>query len=413
MENKFGLLGRKLGHSWSPQIHTQLCGYPYGLYETEPEELENFLRTTDLAGMNVTIPYKKDVVPFCTTLSDAARAIGSVNTLVRTPEGWHGDNTDYAGFVTMTQSCGVPVQGRKALVFGTGGASLAVKAALRDMGADPIISISRSGKNNYNNLSLHADAEILVNTTPLGMYPNTGVSPVSLEQFPACRLVLDVVYNPARTALLLQAEQRGIPCAGGLVMLVAQARRSAEQFAQTSIPDAAVFDIVRSLQQQTQNIILIGMPGCGKSAVGRALRDYTGRELIDADTYLVEKYGMTIPEIFEKEGEEGFRRRETEVLGELGKRSGIILSTGGGCITRPENYPLLHQNGTIFWIQRKLENLARKGRPLSLTTPLEELYAARRDKYAAFADHIVVSDEIIEHTVQKIIAAAGLLPKEE
>ena len=186
MADKFGLLGRKLGHSWSPQIHSLLCGYDYGLYEAEPEDVECFLRTAELAGMNVTIPYKKTVVPFCSSLSDAAKAIGSVNTLVRTPEGWHGDNTDYAGFVAMTETCGVSVRGKKALVFGSGGASLAVLAALRDLGAAPIVNVSRSGADNYGNLDRHADAAVLVNATPLGMYPNAGVSPVDPAALPRC-----------------------------------------------------------------------------------------------------------------------------------------------------------------------------------------------------------------------------------
>lgn len=401
--DKFGLLGRKLGHSWSPQIHTLLCGYEYGLYEVEPEGLATFLETTELSGMNVTIPYKKDVVPFCATLSDAARRIGSVNTLVRRPEGWHGDNTDYAGFIALAERCGVPVRGKKALVFGSGGASLAAIAALRDMGASPIVNISRSGPDNYENLSRHADAEILVNTTPLGMYPNVEAAPVSPAAFPKCAAVLDVVYNPTRTRLLMDAEARGIPCAGGLTMLVAQARRSAEQFQRADIPDERVDEIVRILERQMQNIVLIGMPGCGKTSVGRELSERTGRPLADADGEIARRSGKTIPEIFAEEGEEGFRRRETEVLAELGMGSGAIIATGGGCVTREENYPLLHRNGVIFWIQRDIDKLPSAGRPLSQQSGPETLYAQRKEKYAAFADHIVISDEVIGHTADKIL----------
>ena len=403
MAERFGLLGRKLGHSWSPQIHTLLCGYEYGLYETEPEDLADFLRTTDLAGMNVTIPYKKDVVPFCADLSDAARAIGSVNTLVRTPAGWYGDNTDYAGFTAMAARCGVPVAEKKALVFGSGGASLAVIAALTDLGAGPIVNISRSGPDSYENLDRHADARILVNTTPLGMYPDTGVSPVDLADFPACEAVLDVVYNPARTKLLLDAEARGIPHMGGLTMLVAQARRSAEQFAGTSIPDERVYEITDILEKQTRNIVLIGMPGCGKTTVGRLLAKRLGRPLLDADALIAERAGVSIPDIFRAEGEEGFRRRETEVLGSLGKGSGAVIATGGGCVTRRENYPLLHQNGVIVWIRRDLSKLPTAGRPLSQAYSPEALYARRKDLYAAFADRTVDSDEVLSHTVNKIL----------
>ena len=403
MADKYGLLGRKLGHSWSPQIHTLLCGYDYGLYETEPEDLGRFLSETDLAGMNVTIPYKKDVVPFCASLSDAARAIGSVNTLVRTETGWYGDNTDHAGFIAMVRHCGVSPAGKKTLVFGSGGASLAVIAALRDLGAEPIVNISRSGPDNYENLARHSDAAILVNTTPLGMYPDTGKSPADLDLFPRCQAVLDVVYNPARTKLLLDAEARGIPHAGGLVMLVAQARRSAEQFARTSIPDSRVLEIASLLEKQTRNIILIGMPGCGKTTVGRELARRLDRPFLDADEVLVEAAGTTIPAIFQAEGEEGFRWRETEILGELGKGSGAVIATGGGCVTRPENYPLLHQNGVILWLRRDLERLPTAGRPLSQKHSAQELFARRKDLYAAFADIIIDSDEIVEHTVTRIL----------
>jgi shikimate dehydrogenase len=404
MGNKFGLLGRKLGHSWSPQIHKLLCGYEYSLYEVEPENLGEFLQTTDLDGMNVTIPYKKDVVPYCTSLSPAAQSIGSVNTLVKTPDGWHGDNTDYAGFVTMTKACSLSVAGKKTLVFGTGGASLAVLAALRDMGADPIVSISRTGEDNYENLSRHSDGQILVNATPLGMYPNTGVSPVELDTFPRCQGVLDVVYNPLRTKLLLDAEQRHIPCQGGLTMLVAQARRSAEQFAQAEIADQQVAEIVATLERQMENIVLVGMPGCGKTTIGLALAQALGRPFVDADSVIEERSGMTIPAIFQAEGEEGFRRRETAVLADLGKASGTVIATGGGCVTRPENYPLLHQNGHIVWIQRDLSCLPSDGRPLSQRHSAQTLYDQRKGLYEAFADLTMETREQPEQVVAALTA---------
>lgn len=399
---KFGLLGRRLGHSWSPQIHALLADYEYTLHEVEPSALSDFLETTDLAGMNVTIPYKKDVLPFCATLSDAAARIGSVNTLTRTAQGWHGDNTDYTGFKAMVRACGVSPAGKKALVFGSGGASLAVIAALRDLGANPIVNISRSGENHYGNLSLHSDAQILVNTTPLGMYPNTGVSPAGLDGFPHCEAVLDIVYNPVRPRFLLDAEAHGIPCAGGLTMLVAQAKASAEQFAGVAIPDSRTNEIVDILQKQMQNIILIGMPGCGKSTVGRRLARLLNRPFVDADNVIAETAGKSIPEIFSEAGEAGFRKRETDVLADLGKRSGTVIATGGGCITRPENYPLLHQNGVIIWIQRALEQLPTDGRPLSQVYTQQTLYEQRKHLYAAFADRIVQNDESIDVTLEII-----------
>ena len=407
MKNKFGLLGRKLGHSWSPQIHAMLAGYPYELYEVEPEDLPRFLTGTDLAGMNVTIPYKKDVLPFCVTLSDGARRMGSVNTLVRTEKGWHGDNTDYVGFRYIMERSGVDVCGKKTLVFGTGGASLAVKAALEDLGADPVVFISRNGPDNYVNLSRHSDARVLVNATPLGMFPQPGRAPASVGDFPRCEGVFDVVYNPQRTAFLLDAERRGIPCAGGLGMLVAQAWRSAEQFAGHSIDRSRIDCIMSTLSRQMSNIILIGMPGCGKSAVGRALAAALDRPFVDADSEIEKAAGMSIPDIFAAEGEAGFRSRETAVLARLGMGSGAVIATGGGCVTREENYPLLHQNGVIFWLRRDLTKLPTAGRPLSQKNSAETLYAQRRDKYAAFADREVDNDGPLEATLSQIMEALG------
>lgn len=402
MADSFGLLGRKLAHSWSPQIHAMLAGYDYRLYEVEPSGLERFLTGTSLAGMNVTIPYKRDVLPFCTSLSDAARRMGSVNTLVRTSDGWYGDNTDYTGFRYIVEASGVDVCGKKALVFGTGGASLAVKAALEDLGAGPIVSVSRSGPDNYGNLSRHRDARVLVNATPLGMFPDAGTAAVSVGDFPQCEGVFDVVYNPQRTAFLMDAEARGIPCAGGLGMLVAQAWRSAEQFAGHSIPRKRIEEIMSTLSRQMSNVLLIGMPGCGKSSVGRALAAALDRPFIDADAEIEGEAGMTIPDIFAREGEAGFRVRETAVLARLGQGSGAVIATGGGCVTRRENYPLLHQNGTIVWLRRDLAKLPTAGRPLSQQNSAEALYAQRRDKYAAFADITVGNNGALDDTVAQI-----------
>ena len=366
-----GLLGEKLGHSYSPQIHAELADYEYLLYEKAPEEVEDFVLRGDWHGLNVTIPYKKTVLPFCDELSETAGVIGSVNTLLRREDGTiFGDNTDAFGFETLLQrTYPADLSGKKALVLGTGGASVTVCAVLRNHGAE-VISVSRSGENNYGNLTRHTDASLLVNTTPLGMYPNNGTKAVDLTVFPALEAVLDVVYNPARTALLLQAEELGIPFAGGLTMLVAQAKRSAEIFLGWELPDSELVRITRLLSQSMQNIILIGMPGSGKSRIANLLADRLGRPCMEADAELEKAAGKSIPEIFEQEGEPGFRARETEILAALGKLSGIVLSTGGGCVTRPENYPLLHQNGTIFRLDRELDHLAREGRPLSRNADL-------------------------------------------
>ena len=401
-----GLLGEKLGHSYSPQIHAELADYEYKLYEKAPDEVEAFVREGDWHGLNVTIPYKKTVIPLCSELSDTARAIGSVNTLLRRPDGTiFGDNTDAFGFETLLDRT-VPgsIEGKKALVLGTGGASVTVCAVLLGRGAQ-VVPISRSGEDNYENLGRHADARLLVNATPVGMYPKNGVSPVELSAFPKLEAVLDVVYNPARTALLMQAESRGIPCAGGLTMLVAQAKRSAEIYLGHTLPDSELARITGKLSRSMQNIILIGMPGCGKSTVGRILARKLDRPCVEADRELERAADMRIPAIFEREGEAGFRRRETAILSELGKRSGIVLSTGGGCVTRSENYPLLHQNGVIVCLTRPLEKLAREGRPLSQNGDLKAMYERRRPLYEKFADYTVDNTGTPEETANAVLEA--------
>lgn len=338
-----GLLGETLGHSYSPMIHHALGEYDYRLFEIPKEDLDAFLRSDCWDGLNVTIPYKKAVVSCCGELSKAAERLQSVNTLVHRPDGTlYGDNTDLFGFLYMVRRSGIDSAGKKALVLGSGGASVTVKAALEQLGADVTV-ISRSGPDDYDHLDRHADAQIIVNTTPVGMYPHNGAAAVDLRLFPQCEGVLDIVYNPALTALLLQAEKLNIPHAGGLSMLVAQAKRSSEQFTGTVIGDEALERVERTVNHRLRNIILIGMPGSGKSAVAAALGKALGREVVEADELISQRTGMSIPEIFARSGEETFRKLETEVLAEQGKRSGIILSTGGGCVTQAENYPLLHQ----------------------------------------------------------------------
>lgn len=398
-----GLLGEKLAHSYSPRIHRELAEYDYQLFERSPAELDAFLRSADWDGLNVTIPYKKTVLPYCDELSETARQIGSVNTLVRRADGTiFGDNTDAYGFSLLLQRSGEEPSGKKALVLGSGGASVMACAVLRQMGANVHV-ISRTGAENYENLERNRDARILVNATPVGMYPNNGTSPVDLNRLPGLELVLDLVYNPARTALLQQAEELGIPCAGGLLMLVGQAKRSAELFAEKNIDDAEIDRIAAQLSRETENIILIGMPGCGKSSVAGSLAERLKRPVLESDAEVERAAGRTIPEIFAAEGETGFRKRETEVLRELGKRSGAILSTGGGCVTREENYALLHQNGRILWLQRDLAKLPKEGRPLSQSRDLRELYREREPLYRRFADLVIEETGCVEETVEKIL----------
>lgn len=403
-----GLLGRKLGHSYSPAIHRQLADYSYALFEVEPEDLDAFLRSGRFDGLNVTIPYKKDVIAYCAELSDTARAIGAVNTLVRQPDGTlYGDNTDAYGFEMLVRSSGAEITGKKALVFGSGGASATAQYVLRKLGAREVVVISRRGENTYDNLARHADAQIAVNTTPVGMYPDTGVSPVQLSQLPALEAALDVVYNPARTDFLLQAESRGLKRENGLQMLVAQAKKSCEDFTGSALPDSVIPTITAALARSMQNIVLIGMPGCGKTSVGRALAETLHRPFLDADEILVQQAGMSIPDIFRLEGEDGFRRRETAVLAGLGKRSGCILATGGGCVTRAENYPLLRQNGTIFCLTRALDLLPSAGRPVSQALGAEAIYAQRKPLYERFADHMISNDGALSDTINEILEVLG------
>ncbi len=401
---KCGLLGEKLGHSYSPQIHSMLADYEYKLFEKSPEELEDFLKSGEFDGLNVTIPYKKSVMPYCAELSPTAAQIGSVNTIVRRSDGsLYGDNTDAFGFENLIVHNGIEVKGKKALVLGTGGASVTAQAVLKNLGASEVVVISRKGEDNYENIAKHADAEIIANTTPVGMYPNNGKAAVDLTQFPKLSGVLDVVYNPARTALLLQAEKLCIPCAGGLYMLVSQAKRSCELFTGKSIPDSEIDRIERVLSHQMQNIVIIGMPGSGKTAVSTMLAERLGRKIFDTDTIVSEKAGVTIPEIFAAQGEAGFRKLETEATAEVGKLSGNIISTGGGVVTVADNYELLHQNGVIVWIERDTNKLARDGRPISLSSDLNELYAARLPLYERFADIKADNNGDINDTVNAIM----------
>ncbi len=398
---KCGLLGEKLGHSYSTRIHSQLGDYAYDLYEKRPEELEDFLKNGDFTGLNVTIPYKKAVIPYCARLSETAQKLQSVNTLLRLPDGsLEGHNTDYFGFLTMLQ--GLTLAGKKALVLGSGGASNTAAVALRDQRAQVVV-ISRKGENNYENLHLHQDAAVLVNATPVGMYPNVGIAPLDVGQFPNLEAVLDVIYNPARTKLLQDAMALGIPVVNGLEMLVAQAQKSAEIWTGVPMERQKTEEILRLLRGQMENIVLVGMPGCGKSAVGRKLAQKTGLRFVDMDEEICRLAGISIPEIFAKQGEEAFRALETQIAAKLGKESGLVIATGGGCVTRAENEPLLRQNGTVFWLRRALYKLPKNGRPLSQAGSLEEMYRRREPMYRQFADFEIDNDGAAEKTVAEIL----------
>ncbi len=400
---KCGLLGEHLGHSFSPQIHSQLADYSYELIELAPEEVGPFVKSDKLDAYNVTIPYKKTVMPFLDVISPEAQAIGAVNTVVRREGKLYGYNTDYFGFNYMIDASGIEVKGKKALVFGTGGASVTVCAVLRDRGIGELVVISIED-NTPETLAKHPDADIIANATPVGMYPKNGSAPVDISLFPNCSGVLDVIYNPSKTKLLLDAESRGIPHINGLPMLVAQAAKAFEFFTGDSCEEGACERITRAIELQTKNVILIGMPGCGKSTVGKLIAKMLDRPFFDADEEFIKTFNVTPAEVIGAQGEEKFRQMEHEVTEMLGKLSGTVISCGGGVVTREYNYAPLHQNGTIIFLERELANLSTKGRPLSQANSLQSLYDARIDAYCRFADIRVASTEIPQKTAELMIS---------
>lgn len=405
---EYGLLGEKLGHSFSPQIHRDLAGYYYQLLPTPPEAVEDLFARRAFQGLNVTIPYKRTVMPLCDEIDPRAAAIGAVNTVVNRNGRLTGYNTDIDGFLYMARRAGVDMAGKKVVILGSGGTSRTARAAAGELGAREIITVSRHGEDNYQNLSRHADAQVLVNTTPVGMYPNWGQSPVSLESFPALEGVLDVVYNPLRTALLLQAEERGLPRSCGLPMLVAQAKRAAELFTGRNIDDSRTEAVLHGLRGQLTNIVLIGMPGCGKTTVGQELARRLNRPLEDVDRRIAATAGRPIPEIFAQEGEEGFRIREHLALCAVSKESGQVIACGGGIVTRKENWDPMRQNSTVIYLRRDLSLLPTSGRPMSQANPVEKLYRQRAPLYEQLADLTVENHGTPAETANEIIRRLGL-----
>lgn len=401
----YGLLGRKLSHSLSPQIHAHFGSYNYELFCREPEELDGFFKDKTLKAYNVTIPYKIEAFNRCDELSETAKKIGSVNTVIRLADGsLYGDNTDYFGFDFMSKSCGAEYKGKKVLVLGSGGASLTVCAVAKDFGAKEIVVISRNGENNYDNINKHYDADIIVNTTPVGMYPNNGECLVDLRKFTNLCCVLDLIYNPCKTRLLLDAEDLGIPCANGLTMLVAQGLRSAEQFPDAQLCNKDINVVCNSILKEQKNIVLIGMPGCGKSTVGKILSEKLQRELLDTDEEIIRTDGRTIPEIFENDGEKFFRDLETTAIELVGKQLSKIIATGGGAVMKKENRDALRQNGTVIYLKKDLSLLSLEGRPLSKNEDaVRKIYEARKDTYEAFADFTVEVDADAKITAERVI----------
>lgn len=402
-DKKYGLLGEHLSHSFSPQIHSQLADYPYTLCEVAREDLGHWAQSTDLAGFNVTIPYKQDIMQYCAEISPQAQMIGAVNTVVRRDDGTlFGDNTDYYGFMYMLDSLNVDIKGKKAVILGGGGASKTVQAVLREKGADFVV-VDLNLENNYSNIHFHFDASLIVNATPVGMYPKTGVSLVNLEDFKACEGVCDVIYNPAHTALLLQAEKLGIPCVNGLSMLVAQAKKAAEIFTGCDLSDDVIEKIRASVAKETTNVILVGMPGCGKSTVGKLVAESLSRPFYDADEEIFNATGRTPSEIITEDGERAFRLVETEVLMNLCKESGTVIATGGGAVTIPENKDIIRQNSAVIFLERDITILPKDGRPLS--TDLKAMYEKRLPMYKDFSHKTVDGNGDAKTVADRVLTA--------
>lgn len=417
---KYGLIGKTLVHSYSKEIHEALGRYQYQLFSLAEDEMPDFINARDFRGLNVTIPYKKDVIPLCDEVTDLARGIGAVNTLFwKNASGTGssesisqedkilvGHNTDYEGFLYAASRAGIDFEGKGVLILGTGGTSLMARRAAADQNAAKIYIASRhpetdppSGSEiqdagilstvSYDQLPGIADSiDVIVNTTPVGTFPNNMQQVIRLKDFPGCQAVIDVIYNPFKTALLLEAEKLGLKYTNGLPMLVAQATAAAGYFLGT--PGAFQKEnqrIIKSMKQQMGNIVLIGMPGTGKSLIGKFLAELTGKTLQDTDAKIEEEAKMTIPEIFEKEGETGFRDRESAICKKLGKERNLIIATGGGAILRPENVDALRQNGTLVHITRSIDKLPTRGRPLSKNIEtLKKMEAQRMPLYKAAAD---------------------------
>ena len=389
---KYGLIGEHLKHSYSCEIHAQIADYEYELHEIPPSGLGEFLKKREFNAINVTIPYKQDVIPYLDEISDTAKRIGAVNTIVNRNGRLYGDNTDFAGMLALAKHIGVDMKGRKVLILGTGGASKTGHALAEYMGAQSVFYVSRSGKDgsiSYEQaVTEHSDAQIIINATPVGMFPKQDGRPIDISAFPKLEGVIDAIYNPLRTNLILDAQERGIPAEGGLYMLSAQAVHASAVFRDIPLDESLVDKAFKSVKNDKQSIVLIGMPSSGKTTVGRILAEKCGKQLADTDEYIVRKIGMPISDFFAKHGEAEFRKIEKETVAELSATGGRIIATGGGAVLDPENVRALKQNGVLVFLDRRPENLiATDDRPLaSRRSALEKLYAERYDIYCAAAE---------------------------
>ena len=402
----YGLIGEKLGHSFSTEIHACIGDYPYELKELAPESVAPFLEEKEFTAINVTIPYKETVIPFCDEIDEAAKAIGAVNTIVNRGGKLYGYNTDFAGLQALFTHTGVDPKGKKALILGTGGTCKTAVAVLKTMKAAEIVIAGRTPREGIVGYdALPYDAEILINTTPCGMYPNIDGMAADPADFPKLQAVIDVVYNPLRTDLLQKAERLGIPHCGGMLMLATQAIRAAEHFFNKTIDASQAEQIVRRVENLKSNVVLVGMPASGKSTVGRAVAKALSRPFVDSDEELVQSVGRSIPDIFEQEGESVFRRYEAQTIHSLAGRNGCVIATGGGAVLNPENVRLLKKNGRIYFLDRSPEKLIPTAdRPTaSSVEAMQTRYRERYPLYLEICDRHIEADGDIEQVAQQIL----------
>ena len=402
---KFGLLGRTLGHSFSPRIHSALGNTNYELFEREPSQLQEFFANPELQGINITIPYKVNALEACDVVDPRAERIGCVNTMVRKDGKWHGYNTDYDGFVFTLQHAGIDVSDKECIILGDGASSATVHVALEDLGAKNIVHLSRKTAPFYGDApNYYETAQIIINCTPIGMYPHNPANLIDITQFSKLEGVVDLIYNPRRTILLLQAEMMEIPHCDGLPFLVAQGVEAAKHFQGESFGTKEIEQILRDMRREKENIILIGMPGVGKTTVGKALGEEIGRTCVDVDHELEKEIG-DISTYITEQGEPAFREKEAEMIAKFGTQTGLIISTGGGCVTVPKNFAHLRQNGRIYQLTQPVENLSTSGRVLSSggIERLRELEATRTPMYESFAQCIVEHNRNAPETVAAIL----------
>ena len=402
---KFGLLGRTLSHSFSPRIHSALGNTNYELFEREPSQLQEFFADPELQGINITIPYKVNALEACDVVDPRAERIGCVNTMVRKDGKWHGYNTDYDGFVFTLQHAGIDVSGKECIILGDGASSATVHVALEDLGAKNIVHLSRKTAPFYGDApNYYETAQIIINCTPIGMYPHNPANLIDITQFSKLEGVVDLIYNPRRTILLLQAEMMEIPHCDGLPFLVAQGVEAANHFQGESFGTKEIEQILRDMRREKENIILIGMLGVGKTTVGKALGEEMGRTCVDVDHELEKEIG-NISTYITEQGEPAFREKEAEMIAKFGTQTGLIISTGGGCVTVPKNFAHLRQNGRIYQLTQPVENLSTSGRVLSSggIERLRELEATRTPMYESFAQCIVKHNRNAPETVATIL----------